>query len=147
MGHVGLTPQSAGAQGGFRVQGRDLESARKVLADAQAVAEAGAYAIVLELVPGALAELITSRVAAPTIGIGAGAGCDGQVLVAHDLLGLQTVIHPRFVKEYAALGAEIQDAFARFTQDVRSGSFPAEEHSYVMPEGVLPELLHGERPG
>jgi 3-methyl-2-oxobutanoate hydroxymethyltransferase len=143
MGHVGLTPQSAGALGGFRVQGRDLESARRILADALAIADAGAFAIVLEVIPAELAELITSRVPVPTIGIGAGAACDGQVLVAHDLLGLQDVIHPRFVKEYAALGELARQAFAQFSAEVHTGHFPGAEHAYAMPEGVIERLDAG----
>jgi 3-methyl-2-oxobutanoate hydroxymethyltransferase len=144
MGHVGLTPQSAGSLGGYRVQGRDTDSARRILADAQAVAGAGAFAIVLEAIPAELAELITERVPVPTIGIGAGVSCDGQVLVAHDLLGLQDELHPRFVKEYAPLGQLARHAFAQFAADVKRGAFPGTEHAYAMPEGVLAPLASSE---
>jgi len=114
MAHVGLTPQTAGALGGFKVQGRDVASASKILADARAVADAGAYAVVVEAVPAELGELITSSVSIPTIGIGAGPECDGQVLVAHDLLGLQERIIGRFAKLYANVGDQVESAFAEF---------------------------------
>lgn len=140
MGHVGLTPQSAGSLGGFRVQGRDLESARAVLADAEAVAAAGAYAVVVEAVPADLAALITERIPVPTIGIGAGVGCDGQVLVGHDLLGLDDRVAPRFAKRYADLAAAARDAFASFAADVRAGSFPDDAHSYAMKPEVAAAL-------
>ena len=140
MGHVGLTPQSAGVLGGLRVQGRELSSARAILADAAAVATAGAYAIVVEAVPTELAELITARVPIPTIGIGAGPNCDGQVLVAHDLLGLEDRIEPRFAKRYAELGAATRDAFAAFAAEVRDGGFPDAAHSYAMKPEVAAAL-------
>jgi 3-methyl-2-oxobutanoate hydroxymethyltransferase len=140
MGHVGLTPQSAGALGGFRVQGRDVASARKILDDARAVADAGAFAMVVEVVPAELGALITRRVPVPTIGIGAGPDCDGQVLVAHDMLGLQERIIGRFAKVYADLGAEIRSAFAAFADEVAQGVFPDEPHSYRMPADVLSQL-------
>jgi 3-methyl-2-oxobutanoate hydroxymethyltransferase len=140
MGHVGLTPQSAGALGGFKVQGRDVASARKILADAQAVADAGAYAMVVEVVPAELGGMITAGVSVPTIGIGAGAACDGQVLVAHDMLGLQDRIIGRFAKVYANVGDEVRQAFASFAEEVREGSFPGEEHSYGMAKDVLSQL-------
>ena len=124
MGHVGLTPQSAGALGGFKVQGRDIASARKILADAQAVADAGAYAMVVEVVPAELGGMITTGVPVPTIGIGAGPACDGQVLVAHDMLGLQERIIGRFAKVYANIGDDVRRAFASFAEEVREGSFP-----------------------
>jgi 3-methyl-2-oxobutanoate hydroxymethyltransferase len=140
MGHVGLTPQSAGALGGFKVQGRDAASARKILADAEAIAAAGAYAMVVEVVPAELGAMITERVPVPTIGIGAGPSCDGQVLVAHDMLGLQERIIGRFAKVYAEVGAEIQDAFAVFANEVQAGEFPDAEHSYGMAAEVVAEL-------
>jgi len=143
MGHVGLTPQSAASLGGFRVQGRDLESARAVLADAEAVAAAGAYAIVVEAVPADLAALITQRLPIPTIGIGAGVACDGQVLVGHDLLGLEDRLAPRFAKRYANLGATARDAFAAFAAEVRDGSFPDDAHSYAMKPEVAAALRRG----
>src|SRR5215210_4597429 len=132
MGHIGLTPQSAGALGGFKVQGRDVASARRILADAQAIADAGAYAVVLEVIPAELGGMITASVPIPTIGIGAGAACDGQVLVAHDMLGLQERIIGRFAKIYANVGDDVRRAFTSFAEEVRSGSFPDEEHSYGM---------------
>jgi 3-methyl-2-oxobutanoate hydroxymethyltransferase len=140
MGHVGLTPQSAGALGGFKVQGRDVASARKILADAQAIADAGAYAIVVEVIPAELGGIITERVSIPTIGIGAGAACDGQVLVAHDLLGLQERIIGRFAKVYANVGDDVRRAFTTFAEEVRAGSFPDEEHSYSMAKDVIAQL-------
>jgi 3-methyl-2-oxobutanoate hydroxymethyltransferase len=140
MGHVGLTPQSAGALGGFKVQGRDVTTARKILADAEAIAAAGAYAIVVEVVPAELGAMITDRVPVPTIGIGAGPACDGQVLVAHDLLGLQERIIGRFAKLYAELGGEVREAFAAFAREVGSGAFPDADHSYSLAADVLAEL-------
>jgi 3-methyl-2-oxobutanoate hydroxymethyltransferase len=140
MGHIGLTPQSVGALGGFKVQGRDVASARKILADAQAVADAGAYAMVLEVIPAELGGMITAAVPVPTIGIGAGPDCDGQVLVAHDMLGLQDRIIGRFAKVYATAGDDVRRAFASFADEVREGSFPDEEHSYGMAKDVLAQL-------
>lgn len=140
MGHVGLTPQSAGTLGGFRVQGRDLASARAILADAEAIAAAGAYALVVEAVPSELASLITERVDIPTIGIGAGPGCDGQVLVGHDLLGLEDRVSPRFAKRYGNLGEAARDGFAAFAGDVRAGAFPDAEHTYAMKPEVAEAL-------
>ncbi|MCC2629920.1 MAG: 3-methyl-2-oxobutanoatehydroxymethyltransferase, partial [Thermomicrobiales bacterium] len=127
MGHIGLTPQSAGALGGFKVQGRDVASARKILDDARAIVDAGAYAMVVEVIPAELGEMITARVPIPTIGIGAGAACDGQVLVAHDMLGLQERIIGRFAKVYANVGDDVRRAFTAFAEEVRAGSFPDEE--------------------
>lgn len=144
MGHVGLTPQSAGALGGFKVQGRDVASARKILADARAIAEAGAFAIVVEAVPAELARLVTEQVAIPTIGIGAGPACDGQVLVAHDLLGLEDRVSARFAKQYANLSEETERAFVAYAREVRDGVFPGPENSYGMPDDVLQQLR--ERP-
>lgn len=129
VGHVGLTPQSVHALGGFKVQGRG-EAAEKVLADAIALEQAGAFAIVLEAVPPDLAERITSMVSVPTIGIGAGNGCDGQVLVCTDLLGLSRGHQPKFAKRFANLGDLAVDAIATYVADVRSGAFPAAAHSY-----------------
>jgi 3-methyl-2-oxobutanoate hydroxymethyltransferase len=140
MGHIGLTPQSAGALGGFKVQGRDVESARKILADAEAIASAGAFAMVVEVIPAELGGMITQSVAIPTIGIGAGPSCNGQVLVAHDMLGLQERIIGRFAKVYANVGDEVRGAFASFANEVRDGSFPDEEHSYSMAKDVLDHL-------
>jgi 3-methyl-2-oxobutanoate hydroxymethyltransferase len=126
MGHVGLTPQSVRRLGGFRVQ-RDEA---KLLEDAQAVEQAGAFAVVLECVPAETAQKITAAVKIPTIGIGAGAGCDGQILVTHDMLGLFEELRPRFVKQYADLGRDIVDAVEAYCREVREGTFPAAEHGF-----------------
>ncbi len=140
MGHIGLTPQSAGALGGFKVQGRDATSARKILDDARAIADAGAFAIVLEVIPSELGEMITRNVDIPTIGIGAGPFCDGQVLVGHDMLGLQERIIGRFAKMYVDAGAEIREAFTAYIREVQDGAFPDDEHSYAMSEAALKQL-------
>jgi 3-methyl-2-oxobutanoate hydroxymethyltransferase len=130
MGHVGLTPQTAGQLGGFKVQGRDLDSARKMVWDAKALADAGVFSIVLECVPGNLAEVVTGSTNVPTIGIGAGPGCDGQVLVTHDLLGMFAKSIPSFVKKYADLAPQINEAVATYCEEVRSGVFPDQEHTF-----------------
>jgi 3-methyl-2-oxobutanoate hydroxymethyltransferase len=130
MGHVGLTPQSLHALGGFRVQGKGDAAAAKVLADARALEDAGAYAIVLEAIPPDVAERVTADVGIPTIGIGAGAACDGQVLVCTDLLGMARDHAPRFAKRYAELGDAIVGAVRQYVAEVRSGTFPAPEHAY-----------------
>jgi 3-methyl-2-oxobutanoate hydroxymethyltransferase len=130
MGHIGLTPQSYHRFGGFKVQGRGEEEGRRLVEDARALERAGVWSIVLEGMPADLAGRITAAVAVPTIGIGAGPRCDGQVLVFHDLLGLGGPVSPRFVRRYADLGREIVAAGARFVADVRSGSFPNEAESY-----------------
>lgn len=140
VGHIGLTPQSVNALGGYRVQGRDLDTARKIIADAQAVQEAGAFAIVLECVPAPLAAKITSLLEIPTIGIGAGPDCDGQVLVWQDMLGLTQRQAPKFVRRFADLGAEMEKAFSSYVEAVANGSFPAEEHCYAMDENLLERL-------
>jgi 3-methyl-2-oxobutanoate hydroxymethyltransferase len=137
MGHVGLTPQSATMLGGFRAQGRTAEKARALLQDAQALEAAGCFAIVLEAVPAQVALRITQSLTVPTIGIGSGRGCDGQVLVFHDLLGLYDGKAPRFVKRYADLAAETRSALERYATDVRSGAFPGDEHTYSIPEDEL----------
>ena len=136
MGHIGLTPQSATMLGGFKAQGRTAEKAQRLLADAQALERAGCFSLVLEAVPPPVAARITETLSIPTIGIGAGAGCDGQVLVYHDLLGYQEG-GPRFVKQYARLGPEIQAALESYAADVRSGAFPEEKHTYGIPEEEL----------
>jgi 3-methyl-2-oxobutanoate hydroxymethyltransferase len=130
MGHVGMTPQSVHQFGGFKVQGRGEADAGRIHANAKAIAQAGAYAIVLEAVPAELAAAITKDVVVPTIGIGAGAACDGQVLVMHDLLGIDPGFSPRFVRRYAQLGREAERAFAAFSADVRAGRFPSDDESY-----------------
>jgi 3-methyl-2-oxobutanoate hydroxymethyltransferase len=130
LGHIGLTPQSIRQMGGYRVQGRREEDAQALLADARALAAAGAFAIVLECIPAALAADITAAVDVPTVGIGAGASCDGQILVTPDLLGLYADVSPKFVKQYANLGAEIRQAIGCYRQEVETGVFPAAEHTY-----------------
>jgi 3-methyl-2-oxobutanoate hydroxymethyltransferase len=137
MGHIGLTPQSATRLGGFRAQGRTAEAALKLFDDALALEAAGAFALVLEAVPAPIASRITEAVSIPTIGIGAGSGTDGQVLVWHDLLGMYPGRTPRFVKRYAELADEIGDALARYVADVRTGSFPEEQHTYAIPDEEL----------
>lgn len=130
MGHIGLTPQSVHKMGGYVVQGRDEETAQRLVADALALEAAGAYALVLEGVPLELARDISQKLAIPTIGIGAGSHCDGQVLVCYDLLGLNPSFKPRFVKHYAQLEGTVQEAAGRFFSEVRAGTFPDEEHSF-----------------
>ena len=137
MGHVGLTPQSYRKFGGFKVQGREADSARQIRDDAQALAQAGCFAIVLECVPDSLAAEITHEIAIPTIGIGAGSGCDGQVLVFHDVVGLTRDLRPKFVRRYADLASIIAEAARAFTRDVKSGAFPSKEESFT---GVKPTL-------
>jgi 3-methyl-2-oxobutanoate hydroxymethyltransferase len=143
MGHVGLTPQSVHDFGGFKVQGRSASSARGVLEDALAVQEAGAFSVVLEGIPAELAALITERLTVPTLGIGAGPGCDGQVLVIHDLLGISPDPVPTFVRKYADLATVIREACARFAADVRGGGFPSQTESYHLKPEVLDEIRAG----
>jgi 3-methyl-2-oxobutanoate hydroxymethyltransferase len=138
MGHVGLTPQSYRKFGGFKVQGRDTAAAREILEDAAALSEAGCFAIVLECVPDGLAAEITRTIPVPTIGIGAGASCDGQVLVFHDVMGLSRGVSPRFVRRYANLAPIIEEAARAFTRDVKSRSFPSQAESYS--SGKVPAL-------
>lgn len=142
MGHVGLTPQSVHAMGGFRVQGKTEDDAERVLADARALEEAGAYAIVLEGIPADLAQRITAHVDVPTIGIGAGPHCDGQVLVCYDFLGMFRELQPKFVKRFAELGEAVVNATRDYVSEVQSGSFPAAAHSFgvAKPRVVEPEL-------
>jgi 3-methyl-2-oxobutanoate hydroxymethyltransferase len=137
MGHIGLTPQTATMLGGFKAQGRTAARAVQLYDDALALQDAGCFAIVLEAVPTPVAEAITDALEIPTIGIGAGASCDGQVLVWHDLLGLYEGHAPRFVKQYAELEPVIRSAVADYARDVRSGSFPEEQHTYAIPEAEL----------
>lgn len=130
MGHLGLTPQSVHALGGYRVQGRDAAAADRLLEDAKTLEAAGACAVVLELVPASLARRVSAALTVPTIGIGAGPGCDGQVLVLHDMLGLNEGFSPKFLKRYAELGAAVRDAVRAYGAEVRGGSYPAKEHSF-----------------
>ena len=140
MGHIGLTPQAFNQLGGYRVQGKSVAAAIELMEDARALEGAGAYAIVLESVPAQLARLITDRVAVPTIGIGAGVGCDGQVQVLHDFLGLYNDFVPKHARRYAELGEAIKRATAEYIADVREGAFPTEKQSYEMSQAVLDEL-------
>ena len=140
MGHLGLTPQTAGSLGGFKVQGRSLEAAKTLLADARALEAAGCFALVLEAVPAPLAKMVTERISIPTIGIGAGADCDGQVLVFHDLVGLFDRFVPRFVKRYAQLGAAVSEALTAYKDDVMERRFPEATHSFSMKPEELAAL-------
>ena len=138
--HIGLTPQSVNAFGGFAVQGKGEEAAKRLIEEAKAVEEAGAFAVVLECVPEALATLITQQINTPTIGIGAGAGCDGQVLVYQDMLGLYSDFVPKFVKQFKKLDSEMKDGFRAYREEVRAGLFPAKEHTFKIDETVLNKL-------
>ncbi len=140
MGHIGLTPQSVHAMGGFKVQGRTAETARRLVQAAKSLTHAGCYAIVLEGVPVQVAELVTEAVEIPTIGIGAGPGCDGQVLVFHDLVGLEQRLMPKFVRRYADLHTTATKAVQHFADDVRSGAFPSLQESYQLPAVEASEL-------
>ena len=140
MGHLGLTPQSINAFGGYKVQGKDEAAAQKLLDDAKALAEAGVFAIVLECVPSALATLVTEAVDVPTIGIGAGAGCDGQILVYQDMLGMFSDFTPKFVKRYANIGEAMKNAFQSYIEEVAEGVFPAEQHGYGISNEVIEKL-------
>lgn len=143
MAHIGLTPQTVSQLGGYRVQGKDAEGARKLLQDALVLEEAGAFGIVLECVPAPIAKLISERLSIPTVGIGAGPDCDAQVLVYHDLLGLFERFLPKFVKQYANLGEVIVQALSSYAGDVRDGKFPGPEHSFSMAEEEV-EKVYGE---
>lgn len=134
IGHLGLTPQSIHVLGGYKPQGCDEESARKLLEDAAALEQAGAFCLVLECIPQELAAQVTARLSIPTVGIGSGVHCDGQVLVLHDMLGIAGKVQPRFVKQYAHLGESIREAVGRYAQDVREMKFPGPEHSLVAEE-------------
>ncbi|WP_025161459.1 3-methyl-2-oxobutanoate hydroxymethyltransferase [Paraclostridium bifermentans] len=140
MGHIGLTPQSVNAFGGFKVQGRDELAAKKLIEDALAVEDAGAFAVVLEGVPSKLASLITKKLNIPTIGIGAGASCDGQVLVYQDMLGMFSDFTPKFVKKYENIGAKMKDAFSNYIDEVKTEVFPSEEHSFKINEDIIEKL-------
>ena len=134
MGHIGLTPQSASQLGGFRVQGKDIEGARQLIKDAIALEEAGAFALILEAVPSKLAKIVTEKVKIPTIGIGAGPYCDGQVLVTHDMLGVFDKFRPKFVKVYADIRKQIIDALIKYREEVENVGFPTDEYSYEVSE-------------
>ncbi|MFR8260818.1 MAG: 3-methyl-2-oxobutanoate hydroxymethyltransferase [Frisingicoccus sp.] len=140
MGHLGLTPQSINAFGGYKVQGKDEAAAQKLLDDAKAIAEAGVFAMVLECVPSALAKKVTEAVPVPTIGIGAGADCDGQILVYQDMLGMFSDFTPKFVKRYANIGEAMKAAFKGYIDEVGEGAFPAAEHGYGISNEVIEKL-------
>lgn len=137
VAHLGLTPQSVNAFGGFKVQGKNEAQAKQILEDALAVEKAGAFMVVLECIPEKLATLITKRLTIPTIGIGAGAGCNGQVLVYQDMLGMFEGIKPKFVKQFAQIGKEMKDAFSAYDKAVKGGSYPAKEHSFGIDDEVI----------
>lgn len=138
--HIGLTPQSINAFGGFKVQGKSIEAAQKLIDDALAVEEAGAFAVVIEGVPAEIATIITEKLSIPTIGIGAGAGCDGQVLIYQDMLAMFSDFTPKFVKKYAEVGQIMSNAFETFIKEVKDGTFPQKEHTYKIDSSVVDEL-------
>lgn len=140
MAHIGLTPQSVNAFGGFKVQGKDEEAAQRLIDAAKAVEQAGAFAVTLECIPEKLAEIITKSISIPTIGIGAGKGCDGQVLVYQDMLGMFSDFTPKFVKRYADIGLQMKEAFSSFINEVQNISFPAAEHSFAISDEVINKL-------
>lgn len=140
MGHLGLTPQSINAFGGFKVQGKTEAAAKKLIEDAKKLEVAGAFAIVLECVPAKLAELVTKEIGIPTIGIGAGAGCNGQILVYQDLLGMFSDFTPKFVKQYAKIGELMKEAFASYKKEVADGTFPQSEHQYKIDDEIIEKL-------
>lgn len=140
VAHLGLTPQSLNAFGGFKVQGKSEAAARKLLEDAQIIEEAGAVAVVLECVPAKLAELVTEKLHIPTIGIGAGAGCDGQVLVYQDMLAMFGDFKPKFVKRFGEIGSLMKEAFQKYSEEVKAGTFPAPEHTFKIDDDVIEKL-------
>ena len=140
MAHIGLTPQSVNAFGGFKVQGKDEEAAKNLIEAALAVEKAGAFAVVLECVPAKLAAIITEKLSIPTIGIGAGAQCDGQILVYQDMLGMYSDFTPKFVKNYETLGEKMNIAFKKYIEEVKDGIFPTEEHSFKINDEVIEKL-------
>jgi 3-methyl-2-oxobutanoate hydroxymethyltransferase len=140
VAHLGLTPQSVNAFGGFKVQGKTEEAAKKIIEDAKAIEEAGAFAVVLECVPAKLAKIISDTISIPTIGIGAGNGCDGQVLVYQDMLGMYSGFTPKFAKKFADIGSIMKEAFKAYSDEVKAGTFPAEEHSFKISDDVLEKL-------
>lgn len=140
MGHIGLTPQSVNVFGGFKVQGKSEEAARRLIKEAQLIEEAGAFAVVLECIPGNLAKIISEKVSIPTIGIGAGEGCDGQILVYQDMLGMFTDFKPKFVKHYGDVGSVMKEAFKDYIKEVEAGVFPGEEHSFKISDEIIEKL-------
>ncbi len=140
VAHIGLTPQSINMFGGFKVQGKSEEAAKKLIEEAQAVEKAGAFAVVLECVPAKLAKLISEKISIPTIGIGAGAGCDGQVLVYQDMLAMFSDFKPKFVKQFADIGSAMKEAFSAYIHEVKAGTFPAEEHTFKISDEIINKL-------
>ena len=140
VAHLGMTPQSVNTLGGFKVQGKTADAARQLLEDAKAVEEAGAFALVMECVPAKLAALVTKTLHIPTIGIGAGAGCDGQVLVYQDMLGMFSDYRPKFVRKFAEVGKVMQEAFTSYRSEIQEGNFPTEEHSFAISNEVMAQL-------
>lgn len=145
MGHIGLKPQTCSLWEGYRLQGRTSEAAERLVADARVLEKAGAYSIVLEMVASEAAEIITKEVSIPTIGIGSGSGCDGQVLVLHDMLGIYEDIKPRFVRRYAELSKSIYDAVSRYSEDVKAGRFPEESNTFHMSPEELAKMKNKKR--
>ncbi len=141
IGHLGLTPQSVGQMGGFKVQGKDMQTALKMVTDAKKLEAAGAFAIVLECIPWLVARLITNLISIPTIGIGAGEYCDGQVLVYHDVMGLYTGKRPKFVKQYSRAREEMERGVQSYIEEVKNGSFPSDEHRFNMSEEIFEKLV------
>ncbi len=144
MGHIGLTPQSVNAFGGFRVQGKSEQAARQLIHAAKEIEQAGAFAITLECIPAKLAELISKSISIPTIGIGAGSGCDGQVLVYQDMLSMFSELTPKFAKSYADIGSEMRKAFIKYIEEVQTGVFPAAEHCFNIEDTIINKLYGGE---
>lgn len=140
VAHIGLTPQSINMFGGFKVQGKSEEAAKKLIEEAQAVEKAGAFAVVLECVPAKLAKLISEKISIPTIGIGAGAGCDGQILVYQDMLAMFSDFKPKFVKQFADIGSAMKEAFSAYIHEVKAGTFPAEEHTFKISDEIINKL-------
>lgn len=140
MGHIGMTPQSVNAFGGFKVQGKSIADAKQVIADAKAVQEAGAFAVVIECVPALLAEYISNELTIPVIGIGAGAGCDGQVLVYQDMLGMYSDFTPKFAKKFEDVGTSMKNGFKYYFEEVKSGRFPAAEHTFKIDDEVMKKI-------
>ena len=146
LGHIGVTPQTATLQGGYRIQGRTAEDGERLLEDARALQKAGAFGVVLEMVTEEVAKMVSESLRIPTIGIGSGRYCDGQVLVLHDILGLYERFTPKFAKKYAELSKHIRDAVRKYSDEVRAGSFPAEEHVFMMDEGERARLGSKRKP-
>jgi len=140
MGHIGLTPQSVNIFGGFKVQGRQMETAKKLIDDAKRLEDAGAFSITLECVPAVLSQKITEAVSIPTIGIGVGASCDGQVIVFHDMLGMFPDMRPKFVKVFSDAGASMQEGIRKYAEEVRNGAFPTAEHSFTIDPEIIEKL-------